>query len=55
MSAVVLCAVQDTRRVYRDEINLLEVELLGREHRWAVGWRSGAAEAGGQGRQDRRA
>jgi hypothetical protein len=24
--------LQDTQRVYRDEINLIEVELLGREH-----------------------
>lgn len=27
-----LVALQDTKRVYRDEINLIEVELLGREH-----------------------
>eukprot|EP00889_Picochlorum_renovo_P004243 jgi/Picre1/31273/NNA_006627.t1 len=27
-----LVAMQDTKRVYHDEINLIEVELLGREH-----------------------
>jgi hypothetical protein len=27
-----LVALQDTKRVYREEINLIEVELLGREH-----------------------
>ncbi|KAH7615566.1 hypothetical protein Ndes2526B_g09687 [Nannochloris sp. 'desiccata'] len=27
-----LVALQDTKRVYNDEINLIEVELLGREH-----------------------
>ena len=26
------CLSQDTKRVYREEVNLLEVELLGREH-----------------------
>ena len=26
------CCLQDTKRVYIDEINLIEVELLGREH-----------------------
>jgi len=24
--------LQDTKRVYKDEINLIEVELIGREH-----------------------
>eukprot|EP00890_Picochlorum_soloecismus_P005506 jgi/Picsp_1/5957/NSC_03313-R1_hypothetical protein CHLNCDRAFT_56574 [Chlorella variabilis] len=27
-----LVAMQDTKRVYKDEINLIEVELIGREH-----------------------
>lgn len=26
------CTLQDTKRVYREEVNLIEVELLGREH-----------------------
>ena len=35
--------------MYRDEINLLEVELLGREHRWGQdGWRQ-QCEAGRKG------
>jgi len=29
---VCIFALQDTKRVYHDEINLIEVELLGREH-----------------------
>ncbi|KAL4421597.1 hypothetical protein ABPG75_010888 [Micractinium tetrahymenae] len=42
-----LVALQDTRRVYRDEINLVEVELLGREHAERVAAERAAAEASG--------
>ena len=38
---------QDTKRVYRDEINLIEVELLGREHSVRIAAERAAAEASG--------
>ncbi|PSC68967.1 hypothetical protein C2E20_7463 [Micractinium conductrix] len=42
-----LVALQDTKRVYRDEINLIEVELLGREHSVRIAAERAAAEASG--------
>ncbi|EFN59785.1 hypothetical protein CHLNCDRAFT_56574 [Chlorella variabilis] len=42
-----LVALQDTKRVYRDEINLIEVELLGRQHAERVAAERAAAEASG--------
>ncbi|KAL4450201.1 hypothetical protein ABPG77_010870 [Micractinium sp. CCAP 211/92] len=42
-----LVALQDTRRVFRDEINLIEVELLGREHAERMAAERAAAEASG--------
>eukprot|EP00887_Chlorella_sp_A99_P003983 scaffold11.g3983.t1 len=42
-----LVALQDTKRVYRDEINLVEVELLGREHGERIRAERAAAEASG--------
>ncbi len=39
--------LQDTRRVFRDEINLIEVELLGREHAERMAAERAAAEASG--------
>lgn len=46
-------APQDTRRVYRDEINLIEVELLGREHGERIAAERAAAEASGAARLQR--
>lgn len=45
--------LQDTRRVFRDEINLIEVELLGREHAERVAAERAAAEASGAARLQR--
>jgi hypothetical protein len=42
-----LVALQDTIRVYRDEINLIEVELLGREHYAKVAEERAQAEESG--------
>lgn len=42
-----LVALQDTIRVYRDEINLIEVELLGREHYAKVAEERARAEESG--------
>lgn len=41
-------AAQDTKRVYRDEINLVEVELLGREHSERIHAERRAAERSGE-------
>ncbi|KAI3429707.1 hypothetical protein D9Q98_005792 [Chlorella vulgaris] len=42
-----LVALQDTKRVYRDEINLIEVDLMGREHSERIAAERAAAEASG--------
>jgi hypothetical protein len=45
-----LVALQDTQRVYREEINWVEVELLGREHFERMAADRAHAEATGEGR-----
>jgi hypothetical protein len=41
------CAVQDTLRVYKQEINVIEVELLGREQQERIEQDRAVAEASG--------